>query len=136
MSLDNPGAIAEADPHRVAEILAAFPAQCREALTLRCFGEAHLARARFAQATVCLEEALRIWRELQVPLGEARTLVVRGDVHAATGDCDAARAAWAAWNRALRLFEGLDLPEGRALAQRLQATGSSPSEPRSRLKRI
>jgi len=36
VSLDNPRAISEADPHRVAEILAAFPAQCREALTLRC----------------------------------------------------------------------------------------------------
>ena len=36
MSLDDPRAISEADPHRVAEILAAFPAQCREALTLRC----------------------------------------------------------------------------------------------------
>ena len=35
MSLDDPRVFAEGDPHRVAEILAAFPAQCREALTLR-----------------------------------------------------------------------------------------------------
>jgi glucose/mannose-6-phosphate isomerase len=36
VSLDDPRVFAEGDPHRVAEILAAFPAQCREALTLRC----------------------------------------------------------------------------------------------------
>src|SRR5216117_2472846 len=36
MTLDDPRAFQRADPHRVAEILAAFPAQCREALTLRC----------------------------------------------------------------------------------------------------
>src|SRR5438445_742198 len=36
MTLDDPGAFQRADPHRVAEILAAFPAQCREAQALRC----------------------------------------------------------------------------------------------------
>src|SRR2546429_2366312 len=36
MTLDDPGTFQRADPHRVAEILAAFPAQCREAQALRC----------------------------------------------------------------------------------------------------
>src|SRR2546427_3741828 len=36
MTLDDPRAFQRADPHRVAEILAAFPAQCREAQALRC----------------------------------------------------------------------------------------------------
>src|SRR5437899_11782580 len=36
MTLDDPGTSQRADPHRVAEILAAFPAQCREAQALRC----------------------------------------------------------------------------------------------------
>src|SRR3989449_10693396 len=36
MTLDDPRAFQRADPHRVAEILAAFPDQCREAQALRC----------------------------------------------------------------------------------------------------
>jgi glucose/mannose-6-phosphate isomerase len=36
MTLDDPRTFQRADPHRVAEILAAFPAQCREAQALRC----------------------------------------------------------------------------------------------------
>jgi hypothetical protein len=70
-----------------------------------------------------LEEALCIWRDLRVPLGEARTLVVLGDVASATGDGDAGQAAW---NDALRLFGELDAPEGpeqAEVARRLQAAG-------------
>src|SRR3989454_12310327 len=44
MTLDDPRAFQRADPHRVAEILAAFPAQCREAQALR--GEPPVPRER------------------------------------------------------------------------------------------
>ena len=36
MNLDDSRAVQQSDPHRVAEILTAFPTQCREALALRC----------------------------------------------------------------------------------------------------
>src|SRR5438094_679105 len=36
VNLDDPRAVQQSDPHRVAEILTAFPTQCREALALRC----------------------------------------------------------------------------------------------------
>ena len=35
MNLDDPRAVQQGDPHRVAEILSAFPAQCRAAQALR-----------------------------------------------------------------------------------------------------
>src|SRR5207247_10214146 len=36
VNLDDSRAVQQSDPHRVAEILTAFPTQCREALALRC----------------------------------------------------------------------------------------------------
>ena len=57
-----------------------------------------------------------MWQELGMPLWQARTLDRLGAVQAASGQPEAAQAAW---QQALVLFQQVGAPEAQAVAQRL-----------------
>ncbi|MEJ2853473.1 MULTISPECIES: AfsR/SARP family transcriptional regulator [unclassified Saccharothrix] len=82
------------------------------ALTTRTLGEFALARGDAGGAAALLSEALDLWRELRLPVWEARTL---RDLAAATvaTDAEAAREQWA---RATALAADLGLREREELA--------------------
>jgi hypothetical protein len=96
-----------------------------EARGLRCLGDLHHAQGREQQAEHSLKASVELWRQLRMPLYEARTLDRLGVVQAAT---DRPQVAIATWRQALG-----DLPDGRrpeasAVADRLTA----PAQGRAR----
>ena len=64
-----------------------------EAHALRGLGEAQRELGLFSDALDSLTGALRRWRELDIPVEQAQTLALLGDVHSDLGDADSARAA-------------------------------------------
>lgn len=64
-----------------------------EAHALHGLGEAQRARSLLPDAVDSLTGALRRWRELDIPLEQAKTVALLGDVHADLGNDDAATAA-------------------------------------------
>jgi hypothetical protein len=68
---------------------------------------AHRAEARWDQATNCLGDSLRLWRELRLPWEQARTLDRLGTVHENAGNWEAAKIAR---REARRLFVEFGAP--------------------------
>src|SRR6266487_1554529 len=88
------------------------------AIALRGLGELDLADGDLATAIGRLTQAVELWRKLDMPVWEARTLLGLGDAQAAHGQ---AKAAEETWRSALRLCERLRLPEAADLRWRLGA---------------
>lgn len=90
------------------------------AVALRGLGALDLAVGRLGSAIDQLTRSLNLWRELHMPVWEARTLLILGDAYAMSGDSGSARTTW---QTALALCERLGLPEAAELGRRL-TTGS------------
>ncbi len=82
-------------------------------------GYIHHCRAEHAEAIACCSKAADFFTQIHDSYNEAITLTRLGDVYDAAGKHGSARRAW---ERALRLYEGLDHPDTAQLQRRL--TGS------------
>jgi transcriptional regulator with XRE-family HTH domain/tetratricopeptide (TPR) repeat protein len=71
------------------------------ALAMRTLGELHLAAGRLGEARERLSQTQDLWRSLELPLWEARTLRDLGGVLVRSGDHQGAHRAW---GRALSTF--------------------------------
>jgi len=87
--------------------------------TLRVCALLDVRQARWHEAERALEEALALARAMPYPYAEAKALLVYGQLHAAKGEPEPARARFAAALAILdRLGEGLYRPHiARALAE-------------------
>ena len=86
------------------------------AVALRGIGALELAEGRLGSAIDQLTRSLEIWRELGMPLWEARTLLTLGDALAVRGDTAASSEAW---RDAFELARRLEVPEIAELRRRL-----------------
>jgi uncharacterized protein HemY len=83
---------------------------------LQSLGELHRAEERWDQATDCLGDSLRLWRELGLLWEQARTLERLGDVHEDASNQEAAKTAR---REARRLFVELGTPVPRGHAREM-----------------
>lgn len=81
-------------------------------------GEVYLDSGRADRALEVLTPTLQVFRELDMPVWQARTLQAVGDVHARTGHDEAARMAW---QEALDLANHLEPAVGETLCTALRA---------------
>lgn len=78
--------------------------------------DVHVAMGDFEQALACLDQSLRVRREVGDQWGEADSLTRRGDILHETGDTGLGEKAWLA---ALALYEELSDPRAADIRSRL-----------------
>ncbi|MBO2458330.1 AfsR/SARP family transcriptional regulator [Actinomadura violacea] len=88
------------------------------AVALRGLGEVTHALGGPSAAIGLLEQAVRLWETLAMPLWETRTLLALGDAQLSAGSPDDAAASW---RRGLDHCVRLGYPEGAVLRSRLDA---------------
>jgi ATP/maltotriose-dependent transcriptional regulator MalT len=79
--------------------------EAMRAMAATAEGAVHLARGDAHQALPPLREALKIWRDLDVPYEAARVAVLVGRACRALGDADGARMEWTTAARQFQSFE-------------------------------
>jgi tetratricopeptide (TPR) repeat protein len=94
-----------------------------EAHTWHSLGRAHQRLGHQRRAISCYEQATRLWRDLGDRFYEADNLVCVGDVHHATGDVDAAGAAW---HLALTILDEFGHTDAEQVRAKLTGIGAAP----------
>ena len=109
------------------QIAARFKSSAFDAVALMAKAEIALHQGEPKEATLALEPALRVWREIEVPYEGARVRVLLGRAHLISGDVPRARMEFEA---AHTVFQRLGAkPDLRAVEDLLRGLGRSAAKP-------